>query len=202
MWRWRNLSGPARAVVWYFLFWTIEAFVDTWTRKQHLPNAYLFHISVWVETLLLGWAYHLALRNERLKSWLLLAQAVFTAVAIADATFLSGINQMNRYARVLQVVLMLVYAFAYFEQWVRELRVRSPWNDFMFVVSVGLSVYYTGSVMGYVTLKNDPEFSRLVAYSTAIIINLAYIFAMVLITIGLWRDANPQAEPSLRRALH
>ncbi|KAA9332394.1 hypothetical protein F0P96_13045 [Hymenobacter busanensis] len=197
--RWRSLSGPARAVVWYFAFWAVEAVLDYWTRRQHLSNAYTFHLSVLVETWLLGWAYHRALRDARLKSWLLLAQGVFTAVALADATILSGLNQTNQYARAVQVVLMLVYALAYFEQWVRELRARSPWHDFMFLVSVGLTIYYTGSVMGFLTLKPDPRFSQLVAYTTAIVINGAYLIALVLMTLALWRDGRMQPASSFRQ---
>ncbi|WP_400191887.1 hypothetical protein [Hymenobacter sp. B81] len=189
IWRWRSLSGPARAVVWYFAFWTLEAFVDVWSRRVLHTNIYLYHVSVLVETWLLGWAYYRALSSPRLRRWFVPVGLVFTAVAVADATVLSGLDRSNQYARALQVVLMLGCALLYFEQWLHELRVREPWQDFMFLVSVGLSVYYAGSVMSYMVADSQTAANQLM-HALALVINLSYLFALVLMTLGLWRDGR------------
>jgi hypothetical protein len=196
--RWRRLSPAARIIVWYFAFWSVEGFLDVWSRAVYNTNGWLFHLSVLVETWLLVWAYLQVLQAPRLRQVLRVALLIFTAVAVADATVLSGLREANPYARAVQVVIMLGCALCYFEQWLHELRARNPWRDFMFTVSVGLTIYYAGSVMGYLLMKTGPPTRQFYHYVMGLVINTSFIVAMVLMTLALWRDGRPQAEGSLR----
>ncbi|GAB2959415.1 hypothetical protein GCM10027048_28500 [Hymenobacter coalescens] len=192
VWRWSALSRPAQIITGYFAFWFAEAFVDQWSRRTLHTNMYLFHVTVLVETWLLGWAYYEALRAPAVRRLLLPFGLVFTLVALLDAFWISGLDHQNKVARTCQVVLMLMLAFAYFEQWLSDLRGRSPWHNFMFVVSVAQVIYYAGSVMGYLVKQSGNE---LIGRVTGLVIDSTYLVSVVLMTLALWRDGRPQRVP-------
>lgn len=190
IWRWRSLSKQARIVVVYFAFWAVEAFVDLWIKQNSGDNRFLYHITVFVETWLLGWAYYSSMRVEKLKRWFLPVGIIFSVVAVADAFIWSGLKQLNDYARSAQTVVLLSCCLLYFEQCVREARIQNPWWDFMFLTSVGQTVYYAGSVMSYLVMENVTSYGSLDGIITSLVVDSTYIFAMVLMTLGLWRDGK------------
>jgi hypothetical protein len=190
LWRWRYLSPAGRIIVYYFGFWTVEAFVDQWSRKVLHTNIYLYHVTVLVETWLLGWAYYQVLDLKPVRRVMLPLAGLFSLVAFADAFWIAGLHQFNTVTRVVQVVLMLAMIMLYFEQWVRDMRTDSPWRSLMFMTSVGLAVYYTGSLMSYLLKHIGPYDTSNAVMS--IIIDSSYNVALVLMTIGLWRETRPQ----------
>ncbi|KUG09641.1 hypothetical protein [Solirubrum puertoriconensis] len=190
VWRWRSLSKSARILVWYFAFWSADAFVDMWSRKVLHTNIYLFHVTVLVETWLLGWAYYHALNQAWVKRWLPVAGVIFTLVCLADAFWWSGIHHLNIYARAVQVVLMITLVLLYFEQWLLQLRAINPWYDFMFLVSVAQAIYYAGSVTSYI-MKNEKGIAN---RWMGVIIDGTYIIGLVLMTLALWREGRVLRE--------
>lgn len=190
LWRWRLLSTPARIMVGYFGFWAVEAVVDQWSRKVLHTNIYLYHVTVLVETWLLGWAYYHTYDLKPVRRAMLPVGAAFTLVALADAGWISGLNQLNTTTRLVQVVLMLAMILLYFEQWVRDMRPDNPWRNFMFMVSVGLAVYYAGSAMSH--LMRQIGLSSLADDIMSVIIDSTYDIALVLMTVGLWRETHPR----------
>ena len=197
--RWRYLSPAARIIVYYFGFWSVEAFVDQWSRRVLHNNIYLYHVTVLVETLLLGWAYYQVYDLKPIRRIMPWVGAMFTWVAFVDACWLAGLYQLNRVTRAVQVVLMLTMILLYFEQWTREARAVSPWRNLMFMTSVGLAIYYTGSVMSYLlqtgALTTIERIMSLCIDSTSSV-------ALVLMTIGLWRDQYyPPTAPEVDEML-
>ncbi|RTQ45262.1 hypothetical protein EJV47_25630 [Hymenobacter gummosus] len=189
---WRLLFPAGRSIVYYFGFWTVEALVDQWSRKVLHTNVYLYHVSVLVETWLLGWAYYHTFDLKpvrRIMPWVAL---VFTLVALVDFFILAGPHQLNRVTRAVQVVLMLIMVMLYFEQWTREVHTGSPWRNLMFISSVGLAVYYTGSVMGYLLQNGAPTLTQRII---SLLIDSTYNVALVLMTLGLWRETAPPVAP-------
>ncbi|MCC3158392.1 hypothetical protein LJ737_14175 [Hymenobacter sp. 15J16-1T3B] len=149
--RWDRLSSPMRAVWWYCLFWSLEAPVNLFCRKVLHNNRPMYHIDVLAETLLLAWAYYLALGAQHPRRWLL-GGAAFTAIAVADATVLSGIWEMNVYAHTAETILLVVLIMFYFERWVHMPERRIGLREGMFYVSSGQMIYLTGSITGYVLM--------------------------------------------------
>jgi succinate dehydrogenase hydrophobic anchor subunit len=201
IWRWHGLSKSARIIVVYFAFWAVEAFVDLWIKHQKGSNFFLYHITVFVETWLLGYAYYLSVRSDKLRRWFLPAGLLFSAVALADAFVWSGLDKLNDYARSVQTAGLLACTLLYFEQWVREVRHNNPWWDFMFLLSVGLAVYYAGSVMSYLIMDSAKHDMGLDRNLTALIIDSTYVFAMTMMTLGLWRDGRTRSGVYLSEAL-
>ncbi|RAK65915.1 hypothetical protein [Hymenobacter edaphi] len=191
LWYWRTLSLPARIIVGYFGFWTVEAVADRLSRTFLHTNMYLYHVSVLVETWLLGWAYYHVYDAKPVRKAMLPVGLLFTLVAVADATVISGLHSLNAVARAVQVALMLAMILIYFEQWMREIRPESPWHNFMFIVSVGLAVYYAGSVMSYLL---HPANGTLASAIMSVIIDGSYIINLVLMTLGLWRETRQQSS--------
>ncbi|WP_400191889.1 hypothetical protein [Hymenobacter sp. B81] len=199
--RWPSLSGPARALVWYFAFWTLEAPVNLWSRRVLHTNIYLYHLDSLVETWLLGWVYYRALPAPQLRRWFVPAGLIFTAVVVADATVLSGLQALNEYARIAQTVLLLTLTILYFDRYMWQLPQQSAWRDFMFVVSLGLAVYYAGSVSGYVLFSRYASLGEdnPLLYSLAgLIIDSTYLVTLVLLTLALSRDQRPRGWPVRR----
>lgn len=191
---WAKLSPAARTLVVYFGFWFVEAFVDLWSRKALHTNMWLFHVTVLVETWLLGWAYYRVLDVKLVRRLLPWAGVVFTLVALADAFWINDLHHENTVARVVQVSLMLTLIMTYFEQWLREMRADSPWYDFMFMVSVGLAIYYTGSVMSYLSITPHGV-GKVVMMA---IIDSSYNVGLVIMTIAMWREVFARNSPRHR----
>jgi hypothetical protein len=190
LWRWRHISPPARIICYYFLFWAVEPVVDLWSRRVLHTNIYLFHVSVLVETLLLGWAYYQVLNLQLVRRIMPWVGVLFTLVALADAFWINGLNQDNTVARVVQVPLVLIMVLLYFEQWIRELHSGSPWRNFMFIVNVALVIYYTSSVVSYLNLGSGGAAAAVMG----IIIGLAVLVRLLLMTWALWQEAYPQKQ--------
>lgn len=190
--RWGVLSLPARIVVGYFGFWSLEAFVDRWSRAVLHTNVYLYHVTVLVETLLLGWAYYCTLDLKLVRRTMPWLGAAFVLIAVADAGWISGLNEVNVVTRSVQVPLMIGLTLLYFEQWVREMRAEDPWHNFMFTVSVGLAIYYAGSVMSYLSIAPSNFASSIMSA----IIDTSTIVALVLMTLALWREVYPPTRPA------
>ncbi|UYZ61046.1 hypothetical protein [Hymenobacter latericus] len=197
VWRWRSLSKPAHILVWYFAFWSADAFVDMWSRKVLHTNMYLFHVTVLVETWLLGWAYYHALQQPWVKRWLPVVGVAFTLVCLADAFWWSGLHRPNVYARAVQVVLMITLVLLYFEQWLQQLRALNPWYDFMFLVSVAQAIYYAGSVTSYLLKSEKGAAGRWMS----VIIDGTYLAGLVLMTLALWRDGRPHPQNQPKRTI-
>lgn len=191
---WARLTTPARIIVLYFGFWAVEAVVNEWSVRVLHNNIYLYHITVLVETWLLGWAYYYVLR-EKMRRVLLLVGGVFTIVCLLDASVWAGLNQLNTYARTAQVIVMLGLILLYFEQWLEELRTR-PWADFMFVVSVAQAIYYAGSFMAYLLQSSASGVANSI---NGLVIATSYLVTLVLMTWALWRETRSSLN-GLRRS--
>ncbi|GAB3839321.1 hypothetical protein [Hymenobacter jeollabukensis] len=194
LWRWRSLSLPAKIIVGYFGFWAVEAVVDQWSRKVLHNNIYLYHLSVLVETWLLGWAYYHSYDLKPVRRAMLPVALAFTLLAIADACWIAGLDHLNVVTRAVQVMIMLSLVLLYFEQWVRDMRLDNPWHNLMFLVSVGLAIYYAGSVMSYLLI--DDNSSAVASLIMSVIIDITYIVALGLMTLGLWREIHPRTSPA------
>ncbi|OON68757.1 hypothetical protein [Hymenobacter sp. CRA2] len=198
LWYWRRLDAAARIIVLYFGFWSVEGFVNLWSVHVLRTNIYLYHVTVLVETWLLGWAYYVVLRSEFIRRLMLPLGLAFTVVCLLDAFVWSGLSHFNTYARTVQVVLLLALILLYFEQWLQDLRVQ-PWADFMFVVSVAQAIYYTGSFMPYL-LQGTTQNRAVSDAISGMIIATTYLITMMMMTWALWREARSPANDMSRLA--
>ncbi|GAA4373656.1 hypothetical protein [Hymenobacter koreensis] len=199
LWRWKYLTPPAKALVWYFAFWTVEAPINLWSRKVLHTNIYLHHLDVLVETWLLGWMYYRAFGLGRLQRWLPVMGVAFTLLALADATVLAGLNQPNAYARLGQTLLMLSVIILYFDHYMQRISVNyHSWDDTVFRVSIGLAIYYAGSITGYIFFKLTDDL--MIVRTAGLLIDSLFLVALVLMTWAISRDRR-DAIDSMPRAL-
>lgn len=189
--RWRAHSPAARAVIWYLGFWSVEIFVDLWSRKVLHTNVYLYHVTVLVETWLLGWAYYQVFDLQPIRRVMPWIGALFTWLALVEAFWLTGLHDTNRITRAVQVVLMLTLVLLYFEQWTRKPQATRPRHDALFMTSAGLAVYYAGSVMGYLLQEGDGTLTQRIL---SLIIDSSYGVSLVLMAIGFWYDQGAKTQ--------
>ncbi|GAB2959403.1 hypothetical protein GCM10027048_28480 [Hymenobacter coalescens] len=186
---WARLSEPLRMVVCYYGFWLAQAPLNVYSRRVLHTNMYLHHLDTLVETWLLGWAYYRALNRSRLQPWIPVLLVAYTGVAVADATYWTGLLNLNIYSRVAQTVLMLCLLLWYLEHWLRRLPQQQLRYDGMFLVTVGLALYFTGSITGH--LFGAMGYGEYIQRASGSIVGLVSLAGMVFITRGIIHDQRP-----------
>ncbi|KAA9332395.1 hypothetical protein F0P96_13050 [Hymenobacter busanensis] len=153
----RQLSAPSRPLMWYCILWAILHPLELACRKLFHYNIFLFHLCTPLETGLLAAAYYRALPQPRLRQLVRWVAGPFLLLCLADAVWLSGLWKINAYARAVQSALLVSLGLAYFWQMLRELRVVRPEHDPMFLTSVGMILYFTGTVGAYTLTATTTE---------------------------------------------
>ncbi|QDA59216.1 hypothetical protein [Hymenobacter jejuensis] len=149
----RNLA-PAFVPLRWFCVARLVLFVLSELAKRLLHyNIALLHLGTLLDSLLLGWLFYNFLASATIRYWLRLAGVAFVAFAFADSLLISGLWQRNAYTVALQTIGLLCLSLLYFEQMLRSVRHVEPKQDPMFLVSVGVALYYAGTV-GLYLLEN------------------------------------------------
>ncbi|TGE25473.1 hypothetical protein E5K00_09865 [Hymenobacter aquaticus] len=148
--RWPHLAPPTRPLILTALGISLLLNVLSEVGRQVWNTNILFiYFITWTETLFLGWAYYQALHTPRSRQLLGGAAAVFGLVALAEP-LMHGFSGEQTYTRTAQSILLIGAALAYFEQVLHELRNIRLERDPMFLVSVGVTLYYSGTLMVFV----------------------------------------------------
>ncbi|MCB2377678.1 hypothetical protein LGH70_08805 [Hymenobacter sp. BT635] len=148
--RWPLLSPSSRKLILTALLITLALNLLSETgRRLWNTNIVFLYCITWTETLFLGWAYYQAFHMPRARQLLLGAGAVFILVAVAELV-LNEFSGEQTYTRLTQSMLLVGAALAYFEQILHELRNIRLERDPMFLVSVGVTLYYSGTLMVFV----------------------------------------------------
>ncbi|GAA4018077.1 hypothetical protein GCM10022408_34730 [Hymenobacter fastidiosus] len=71
-------------------------------------------------------------------------------VALVQVVYFRGLYASNTYARIAQSILLIGAALLYFEQILQELRSIQLEHDPMFLVSVGVMLYFAGCLMVFI----------------------------------------------------
>ncbi|UOQ55328.1 hypothetical protein [Hymenobacter cellulosivorans] len=162
--RWKRLLPAYRPLFWFVLLpgALLNGALAEYGRHVLHNNILFLRLATIGESLLLGWAYYYAFHSGRSRYILLTAVGLFLGLAILEplsftqAFFIS----YNTFIHLIQSILLVGAAVAYFEQTLRELRNIDLGRDPMFLVSVGSILYYAGTVMVFVfemQMQNQPD---------------------------------------------
>lgn len=189
LYRWRSLSRALQVLVLNYAFWVAQTPLNIWSRVVLHTNMYLHHFDTFLETWLLALVYYQGLSGSRLRPWIPRLLVGYSIIAIADATVLNGIYDFNPYSRAAQTLLMLCLLLWYFEHWLR--RFGQPRRNYegLFLVSVGLTIYFTGSLTGYMFLA--PRFGLYIQLVSGTLIGIMDSAGLAFAARGLWRDQRP-----------
>ncbi|RSK48286.1 hypothetical protein EI291_11175 [Hymenobacter rigui] len=146
--RWQQLTPAIRYIAWFVIVpgavLGIGAEVGRWVFRYNLV---ILSAVTLCETVLLAGAYARALHSPRIRWWFKRAVGLFLLVACVETGLSVHFSRpINNYSHFLQTFICIGLAFAYFEQLLRELPNIHLERDPMFLVSVGVCLYYTGSI--------------------------------------------------------
>ncbi|WBA42078.1 hypothetical protein [Hymenobacter canadensis] len=194
LWR-RRLPRSLRILVSCCLMWLVLMSFGEYASWAWGNNNGVYQLVDTLEPWFIGAAYYHTLRLPW-RRYFPLVGVTFTVLALFDYFVLSGLWQAitqtlifnDYYATLLRYILMIGLVLLYFEQCLTELRRISLWQDAMFVVSVGFLLFYTSTLMLFLTkhLILGPE--RRLAFAGLGVINLVL---HLLLTRAFWLGRQP-----------
>jgi hypothetical protein len=201
LWRWQLLPAAHRALILLALVTSLGLNVLAEVGRQVWHNNLLFiSLGTWTETLFLSWAYYQAFHTRRNRRVLLAAVGVFILIALAEPLYwhsMAGGDSI--YTRVGRSILLIGAALMYFEQILRELRNIRLEQDPMFLLSVGVTLYYSGTLMVFVLEDSMQRLHQTNQIWVMFIIeSVLLILFNLLLTLALYhasRRNHPAPEP-------
>lgn len=192
LWRWHVLPKMFQPVVWCCTMWAVLIPFAEYAAYAWHYNVAFWHVMRVLEGLLLGYAYYLALRAPALRQALRWLAPAFVVLALADSLVLSGWWKLNIYTIAVECTGLIALALLYFEQVLHELRNMDLRQDPMFVLSVGVLVYFAGTVTLFVLQRDVQDLQQL---DLMLLIN-SVMSLLLSYTVGraLWlagRASNP-----------
>ncbi|WP_345115322.1 hypothetical protein [Hymenobacter algoricola] len=184
-WRWHSLTPACKKLVWFVLIagCLLNALSEI-SRVVWHNNHLFFYLNTWAETLFLSWAFFLSLHSSKVKRFFAWAVILFFVVALVQVIYLRGVYASNTYARLAQSTLLISAALLYFEQTLQELRTIQLEYDPMFLVSVGVILYFAGCLMVF-TLEDSmyaqKQFTQVwIMYSIQFVLLIVFNFILAL----------------------
>ncbi|GAA3944784.1 hypothetical protein GCM10022406_28760 [Hymenobacter algoricola] len=126
----------------------------------------------------------MSLHSSKVKRFFAWAVILFFVVALVQVIYLRGVYASNTYARLAQSTLLISAALLYFEQTLQELRTIQLEYDPMFLVSVGVILYFAGCLMVF-TLEDSmyaqKQFTQVwIMYSIQFVLLIVFNFILAL----------------------
>ncbi|TGE29671.1 hypothetical protein [Hymenobacter metallicola] len=195
IWRWKSLLTVYRPLVWFAIVpgCLLNGLLAEIGRHILHNNIFFLQLATIGETLFLGWAYHYAFHSSFARKVLAGGALIFLATYFIEAFYINdfGVGQ-DIYTHVVQSLLLVGAAVAYFEQTLRELRNIDLGEDPMFMVSVGSILYYAGTLMVFV-LESQMQSQPDLIWTMYMIQFILLIVFNVFLTIAIW-NGNHQTE--------
>jgi hypothetical protein len=196
--RWHSLPAASRGLLVGALLIVggLSVLSEVGRRLWH-DNILFLYLLIWTETLFLSWIYYRNLHTRSACRLLLGAVALFVAVAVAELLYRHGLYRATTYTHVARSGLLIGAALLYFEQVLRELRNIRLERDPMFLLSVGVTLYYAGTLMVFVleaSMQQRHQVTQI--WAMYIIESVLLIGFNVLLALALYRTGGtdkPQA---------
>ncbi|WP_022823163.1 hypothetical protein [Hymenobacter norwichensis] len=152
--RWNYLKQEYKPIFWCCVMWAVLTVVGEILFAAKLLNLYIWNLVTVLETLLIGYAFYLALPSSKIRFFVRLAAWIFMVTAFADYFFISGLRATTTYTVALETVLLVTLVLLYFERSLHDLRTTPLERHPMFVIGIGVITYFAGTVMVFL-LQNS-----------------------------------------------
>ncbi|RYU82181.1 hypothetical protein [Hymenobacter persicinus] len=187
--RWSQLRPGTYPLVWVALVpGCLLGVLSEIGRHVFHNNIVYQHLIPLAETLLLGWAYWYALTGPRNRRFLVASLTVFVLVFVGESVYWGGFWQgENPCSHAVQTIVLLSFALLYFEQLLRELRTIQLEHDPMFLVSVGVMLYYAGTIVVFLLEVGMQQQQQIDQIWTMFIIQAVLLMVFnAFLTLALW----------------
>ncbi|MCC2548177.1 hypothetical protein LJY25_17135 [Hymenobacter sp. BT175] len=170
-WRRRHLlSPPLQVLFWIPVYILIASGIAWYLSHKYYYNLPFIHLTTVVETLLYILVYYRALAAPRTRYYIKLATVGFLVFAAFDSFYLEGMQQINSYTNALETFIIISLALLYFEQTLHDLSAARLERDPLFLASVGIVLYLTGTVTIYLLMARTVTDEDELTYSAMSII--------------------------------
>jgi hypothetical protein len=190
---WSALQSVHRPLVWFALVpGCLLGLLSEVGRYVFRNNIACQHLLPVAETLVLGWAYWYALYARRSRFFLLGALGLFVLVFVVESWYWRGFWQgENGCTHTIQTFVLLAFALLYFEQLLRELHTIRLEHDPLFLLSVGVMLYYAGTLMIFlleISMQRLKQADQI--WTMYIIQEVLLIVFNTFLTLALWNAAR------------
>jgi hypothetical protein len=196
IWHWHLISRPFKALVWYALI--PGCLLGTLTEVGRLVwhnNLIFTYLVIWLETVFLGYLFYQNTHVESSRRLLKAGFVVFVVVAATEWLYFEGITGNQAYTRATQSILLIGATMLYFEQILQELRNIQLHRDPMFLVSIGVILYYAGALMVFIledSMHRQHQANQI--WMMYIIQFILLIVLNMLFALALWYASRPKPE--------
>ena len=184
--RFRHLSRPLRYLVASIVAALLVELVSRVLAARHQPNLFLAYLDTLLEFGLLAGLYRLVLRPSAVSRGLPVVVVVFSLSSLLPYLQPSDLLQFNTWQRLAESLLVLGLVLLYFYKIIRELLIVHLTREPLFLVSVGLLLYFSGNVFIFISsnyvLRHAPELGAKLWAIHA----LLYMVLNSLYAIALW----------------
>jgi hypothetical protein len=127
--------------------WSVMTLLGESLRLCGYHNVIVWNAVTILEVLFIGRAFYLAIHSVRSRRLLRLIGVLFITVATLDNTYLSDAYHSTAYTTALGSVIVILLVLLYFEQTLHELRAITLEREPMFVIGVGVLIYYAATTV-------------------------------------------------------
>ena len=196
---WSRLERPLRMVALTVVAQSSLGLLSEIGRYFWHYNIIFLHLLTTVETLGFGATYLVVLRHHTQRRVLLGLLVVFLGVAIYETIIQGGYRAYgppNVATFALQFIVLLTAVLLYFDQILHELLAILLERDPLFLVSVGITLYYAGTVLvniaaEYMRDGADPG----IIWIMFIVQFILLIFFNMVLAMALWYASHPSRQP-------
>lgn len=152
--RYRFLAPPQQLIAILIGVALLTEIVSRVLWFYKLSNLFLWPVYITLEFSLLVWAYSLVLEwaaLKRITPWIILAFATFLLFRYVIYTAAKG--RIDNTGRIIESAVIVALVIAYYYKTITELKINNLWRDPFFLISGGLFLFFSGSVLIYIFLN-------------------------------------------------
>lgn len=202
VWRWPVLPHRRRIGAALVLILVLNVWAEIGRQVWH-NNIFSTYLILWSETLFLSYAYYKTFNTRLNRQLLVIALAIFLVIAVVEYVFWTGLYGTKTYTRMAQSLLLIGAALMYFEKILRELRNIRLERDPMFLVSVGVTLYYSGTLMVFVledSMQKNYQINQIwLMYSIQSVLLIAF---SVLVAVAVYNNSRSSGSAMVSEATH
>ncbi|MFD2786044.1 hypothetical protein [Hymenobacter rubripertinctus] len=150
----RSLRGGMRILAYlpaYLFGMFVLTRIGNYIFHYNLP---FIHISTIGETLLYIKIYHDEFIDKKAKQHIRILAAIFLLFAFIDSLWLEGFDKINSYTNLVESVFIIGLSFLFFERIAIQKRQIPIQKIPLFVATVGIVIYLSGTIILYLTVNH------------------------------------------------
>jgi hypothetical protein len=197
--RWSHLTQPLRLLAGGLVVTGTLVAYATLGYPSPAVESLLWHVYTIVQTLFFGGIYALAFQQQRQRQLVQLVLLCFLAFALLDWGWLEQGTSMHAYTHSAQSVLLIGLSGLYLRQLSHQMPVLHLENHSLFLVSSGIVMYFSGTILLYVFAGHFISASDAMGeHAVSLLMSVVNLVQLGLFTLAFYHASQPSLLPSAR----